>query len=220
MTTQLPPAPLTTSEETARAVARVLLEAGAVVINVANPFTYASGAKSPVYCDNRLLISYPDKRRMVVDAMVTVVAQAIGVDRFEAVAGVATGGIPWAAWLAEALGKPMLYVRDAPKGHGKGQRVEGLLVAGRPVVVVEDLVTTGRSLLSGVQGVREAGGVVDHCVSIFTYEWGQAQTAFHAAEAKLHPLSRISVLLDVAVETGAISHDDLQAVQAWVGEHR
>ncbi|MSQ10058.1 MAG: orotate phosphoribosyltransferase [Dehalococcoidia bacterium] len=220
MTTQLPPAALSTSDETARAVARVLLEAGAVVINVANPFTYASGAKSPVYCDNRLLISYPDKRRIVVDAMVTVVAQAIGVDRFEAVAGVATGGIPWAAWLAEALGKPMLYVRDAPKGHGKGQRVEGLLVAGSPVVVVEDLVTTGRSLLSGVEGVREAGGVVDQCVSIFTYEWGQAQAAFQAAGAKLHPLSRIAVLLDVAVETGAISHDDLQAVQAWVSEHR
>jgi len=220
MTTQTPPPPPTTSDETARAVARVLLEAGAVVINVANPFTYSSGAKSPVYCDNRLLISHPEKRRVVIDAMVRVVAQAVGVDRFAAVAGVATGGIPWAAWLAEALGKPMLYVRDAPKGHGKGQRVEGLLATGDHVVVVEDLVTTGRSLLSGVEGVRDAGGVVDHCVSIFTYEWGTAQTAFQTAQATLHSLSRISVLLEVALETGAISQADLQAVEAWVGEHR
>lgn len=220
MTIQTPPTPPSTSDDTARTVARVLLEAGAVVINVANPFTYSSGAKSPVYCDNRLLISHPEKRRTIVDAMVRVVAQSVGVDRFTSVAGVATGGIPWAAWLAEALGKPMLYVRDAPKGHGKGQRVEGLLAAGDPVVVVEDLVTTGRSLLSGVEGVREAGGVVDHCVSIFTYEWGTAQAAFQAAQATLHPLSRISILLDVALEIGAISQTDLHAVETWVGEHR
>lgn len=220
MTTVPPQTAITAPEDTARAIARILLEVGAVAVNVAQPFTYSSGAKSPVYCDNRLLISYPDKRRQVVDALVRVAGQAIGVDRFEVVAGVATSGIPWAAWLAEALGKPMVYVRDAPKHHGTGRRVEGVLAEGARAVVVEDLVTTGGSCLAAVDGLRQAGALVDHCLAIFTYEWARSRQAFEAAGATLHPLSRIGVLLQVALEAGTISASDLDAVRAWVDQHR
>lgn len=213
--TTLPPQAATAPDETARRVAQVLLEAGAVAINVANPFTYSSGAKSPVYCDNRLLISHPDKRRQVVTAM-TGTLQGL---TFDVVAGVATSGIPWAAWVAEAVGKPMVYVRDAPKGHGKGQRVEGLLGEGQRAVIVEDLITTGRSCLSAVEGARETGATVEHAVSIFTYEWALSQQAFAAAGVTLHPICSISVLLQVARQSGAISAGDVEAVSAWVNEH-
>ena len=219
MTTVPPQTAPTASDETARAIARVLLEIGAVAINVANPFTYSSGAKSPAYCDNRLLISYPEKRRQVVEAMAQVARQTIGLDRIDVVAGVATSGIPWAAWVAEALNKPMVYVRDAPMGHGKGQRVEGVLQPGQRAVIIEDLISTGGSSLSAVEGVRETGAEVQDCISIFTWEWAQSQRAFQSAGVRLHPLSRISVLLQVARESGALSPSDVAAVQSWVAEH-
>ena len=218
--TSLPPqAAPNAADALARRVAQVLLEVGAVAINVANPFTYSSGAKSPVYCDNRLLISYPDKRRTIIEAMAGVLRAEVGVDAIDVVGGVATAGIPWAAWVAEALDKPMVYVRDAPKGHGKGQRVEGVLGASQRAVIIEDLITTGKGCLSGVEGARETGATVAHAVSIFTYEWAQGVKALAAANVSLHPLSRISVLLQVALESGALSSSDLQAVQAWVAEH-
>jgi len=207
------------SDETARQIARVLLDVGAVAINAQNPFTYSSGAKSPVYCDNRLLISYPDERRRVIDAMVHLVSQEVGLDHFDVVAGVATSGIPWAAWLADALAKPMVYIRDAPKGHGRGQRVEGVLTAGQRAVIIEDLVTTGRSSLWAVEGARETGAVVERCIAIFSYEWAQAAAAFAAAGVQLSTLSRISTLVQVALAAGNISQSDLNAVQAWVAEH-
>ena len=151
--------------------------------------------------------------------MAGVLRAEVGVDAIDVVGGVATAGIPWAAWVAEALDKPMVYVRDAPKNHGKGQRVEGKLGPGQRAVIIEDLITTGKGCLSGVEGARETGATVDHAVSIFTYEWALGWNALAAANVTLHPLSRISVLLQVALESGALSSSDVQVVQAWVAEH-
>lgn len=201
-----------------REIAAILLEVGAVSINAANPFTYASGARSPIYCDNRVLMSYPVQRRRVIALWAGLLDRQIGSGEFDVLAGVATSGIPFCAWLAEALDKPMVYVRDTPKAHGKGQQVEGVLRPGQRAVVVEDLVTTGKSALAAVDGLRAAGAAADQCAAIFTYESPSGAAAFAAAGVNLHTLSRISVLLEVATETRRISAADAAAVRAWLSE--
>ena len=158
------------ADATSREIAAILLEVGAVSINAANPFTYASGARSPIYCDNRVLMSYPVQRRRVIALWAGLLDRQTGAGNFDVLAGVATSGIPFCAWLAEALDKPMVYVRDTPKAHGTGQQVEGALRPGQRAVVVEDLVTTGRSALAAVDGLRAAGAVTGQCSAIFTYE--------------------------------------------------
>ncbi len=206
------------TDAASRDIAAILLEVGAVSINVANPFTYASGARSPIYCDNRVLMSHPSRRREVIRQWASLLDRQIGAGNFEVLAGVATSGIPFCAWLAEALDKPMVYVRDAAKAHGKGQQVEGVLQPGQRAVVIEDLVTTGRSALATVEGLRAAGAVAQHCAAIFTYESPAAVAAFFQAGVGLHTLSRISVLIEVATANGRISPADAAAVGAWLGE--
>lgn len=199
-----------------RQVAALLLEVGAVSINTVNPFTYASGTRSPIYCDNRVLMSHPKQRRAVTGHWVGLLERSVGVQNFDVVAGVATSGIPFCAWLAEALDKPMVYVRDAAKGHGKEQQVEGVLHPGQRAVVIEDLVTTGRSALTTVAGLRAAGALVVGCTAIFTYESPRAGQAFAEAGVGLETLSSISVLLAVAAESGRVSTGDVAAVETWL----
>ncbi len=178
--------------EVRREVARLLLDAGAVAIDVEHPFRYTSGILSPIYCDNRLLISFPEKRRRIVGWMAERLEAAIGRAGVDVIAGTATAGIPYAAWLSDRLDLPMVYVRAAAKEHGRGQRVEGRLQAGQRVVVVEDLVTTGGSSISTVEGVEEAGGKVVGCVAIFSYELPRAAEAFEARGIPLFPLTGLS----------------------------
>lgn len=198
-----------------REIARLLLSVGAVDVSVAEPFTYSSGAKGPIYCDNRLLMSYPKERREVVKALAELVTSQLGLGGFDLLAGVATSGIPFASWLAAHLDKPMVYVREAPKEHGKHQRVEGILRQGQRALVVEDLVTTGRSALSAAAGLREEGGVVEYCVAIFTYESPAAERAFQQAGVQLLTASNITSLLEESQELGKIKPQELEAVRAW-----
>lgn len=186
-------------------IAAILLEAGAVSINVAQPFTYASGIVSPIYCDNRLLISFPRERRRVVEGLVATLDSALGAPAVDVVAGTATGAIPWAAWVAADLDKPMIYVRGAAKEHGRGQRIEGRLAAGARVVVVEDLVTTGGSALSTVEAIREAGAIAVGCLAIFTYGLGSTERRFAEQGVALHALTSLPALLEVAVERGYLT---------------
>ena len=198
-----------------KAIARLLLSVGAVSLSVAEPFTYSSGAKSPIYCDNRLLMSYPKERREVVNVLAELITSQVGLDEVDVLAGVATSGIPFAAWLAEYMDKPMVYVRDAPKEHGRGKRVEGVLEPQQRAVVVEDLVTTGRSALSTADGLREAGAVVSHSVAIFTYSLDAAAEGFAEANMELLVASNISTLLEEAKDMGSITQQELEEVQSW-----
>ena len=199
--------------EIRREIARVLLDVGAVSIDVEHPFRYASGILSPIYCDNRLLISFPRERRQIVSWLADRLEAELGREGVDVVAGTATAGIPYAAWLSERLDLPMVYVRAAAKEHGRGQRVEGRLSAGQRVVVVEDLVTTGGSSISTADGVEEAGGKVVGCLAIFSYELPRAAEAFGARGIPLFPLTGLSTLLEVAAESGRVSPERLEEVR-------
>jgi orotate phosphoribosyltransferase len=191
-------------------IAAALLRAGAVHLRPEEPFTFASGLRSPVYCDNRIMLGDVAARRLVTRAFT---AHCEGA---ELVAGPATGGIPWAAWVAEVLGLPMAYVRGAAKGHGRGRQVEGASVAGRRVVLLEDTISTGESALAAAVALRAEGAELLSCVCIFTWGWRATAAAFDAAALALTPLTTLPDLLDVAVSEGALSVAQRGLVEDWV----
>lgn len=205
-----------TENEVQREVARLLLDVGAVAIDLEHPFRYTSGILSPIYCDNRMLISFPAERRRIVAWLAERLEATLGRTGVDVIAGTATAGIPYAAWLAERLDLPMVYVRAAAKEHGRRQRVEGRLNPGQRVVVVEDLVTTGGSSLSTVEGVEEAGGKVVGCLAIFSYELPRSAEAFEARGIPLLPLTGLSTLLEVAAESGRVSPERLDEVREGI----
>ena len=204
------------SDDVAAEAARLLSRLGAVAINVREPFTYTSGAKSPIYCDNRLLISYPDERERIVGWLADRVVAAAGPEGVDVVAGTATAGIPFAAWVADRLRKPMIYVRGAAKEHGRGKQIEGRLEAGWRAVVIEDLITTGGSSLQTVEVIRRAGGVVDHCVAIFSYGLDRAREAYAVHGVTPIALSTIATLLEVAIADRSLAEDDRHHVETWL----
>jgi orotate phosphoribosyltransferase len=199
-----------------REIARILLKLGAVAINVEEPFVYTSGTRSPIYCDNRLLISHPPERSAIVSALVERIEAGAGAKAVDVVAGTATAGIPWAAWVADRLGKPMIYVRAQAKEHGRGRQIEGRIDAGQRVVVVEDLVSTGGSSISTIRAIRDAGGQAERCVAIFTYGLPRSAAAYRDAGVELATLSSIAVLLDVAIADGHLAPADRGAVERWL----
>lgn len=192
-------------------IAKVLLKLGAVALRPSRPFVWASGIRSPIYCDNRLLLSHPKERDRVMEGFLRLVKNF----KFDAVAGIATAGIPHAAILADRLGVPMLYVRASPKTHGKGNRIEGQVRKGDRVLVVEDLVSTGQSSLEAVRALRQAGLKADDCVAIFTYGFPFAKNAFQRERCRLHTLTNLPSLLDEAEETGRITPQDRGLVEKF-----
>lgn len=191
-------------------IAAALLRAGAVHLRPDEPFTFVSGLRSPIYCDNRLLIGDVAGRRAIIPAFAAACGAA------EVVAGTATAGIPWAAWAAEALGLPMAYVRGAAKGHGRGRQIEGAAVQGRRVVLLEDTISTGKSALAAAAALRAAGAELLGCVCIFTWGWQATADAFAAAELPLTPLCSLPALLDVAARAGTLTPAQRALVEAWV----
>ncbi len=209
---------MTIKENTRRVaeeVADILLVEGAVLINSVEPFVYTSGTISPIYCDMRLLMRSPVSRRRIVELLAKRISESCG-DMIDVVAGVATAGISWASWLAELMGKPMAYVRDAPKGHGRQQQVEGGVDSGQSAIVVEDLTSTGSSALTAVKGLRQIGATVDYCVSIFTYEFPRSESGFKSAGVESISLCGVSTLLDVATDSDRITGEAEQAVREWL----
>jgi orotate phosphoribosyltransferase len=194
-------------------VAAALLEIGAVTLRPHEPFTWTSGLKSPIYCDNRLTLSYPEVRERLADAFVALIRERFA--DAEVIAGTATAGIPHAAWIAQKLNLPMIYVRDKAKGHGKQNQIEGVLEPGRKVVVIEDLISTGGSSLAAALAVREAGGVVLGTLAIFTYEFEQASERFAEQNIPLMTLSNFSTLIRVARAKGMINDDELALLAEW-----
>lgn len=199
-------------------VARILLEQSAVAINSARPFVYSSGILSPIYCDLRLLLGVPEQREKIVGLLVEKVTKIIGEKNLDFVAGTATAGIPWAAWVAGKIDKPMAYVRDSSKDHGKGKQVEGGVMPGHTAVVIEDLTSTGSSGLRAVDGLRQIGAQVGHTISIFTYELPRAIDDYEKAGVGLVSLCGISTLLEVAELEGKISDGDAQSVRSWLSK--
>lgn len=196
-----------------RRIASALLAIGAVSFSPERPYTWASGLRSPIYCDNRITLSYPTVRRAIAAGFQAVVeAQALAPD---AVVGTATAGIPHAAWLADRLDLPMAYVRAKAKEHGRGNRIEGRLAGEPRVVVVEDLVSTGMSSVAVVDELRAAGVEVAAVLAIFSYGLPVAAEQFAAAGVPLHTLTTFDVLLDVARVAGALGPDVVVSLQAW-----
>ncbi len=202
-----------------RTIAETLLDVGAVIINPSTPYTYSTGIVSPIYTDLRTLISYTQQRALVVNHLLARIEQDCEVRLIDVVAGVATAAIPYAAWVASALLKPMVYVREATKGHGKRQQIEGVVSKDQEVIIIEDLITTGASALSTASALREKGAKVNHCFSIFTYDLGEANRGFARSRIKLSALTNISELLDVAIATGSVSDVELRAVEEWLAEY-
>ncbi|ASZ13979.1 orotate phosphoribosyltransferase [Chitinophaga pendula] len=194
-------------------VAERLLQVQAIKLSPAQPFTWASGWKSPIYCDNRKLLSYPYVRDYIKSELCNVVFETF--PDAAVIAGVATAGIPHGALVADQLKLPFIYVRSKPKEHGMGNQIEGVLQPGQPVVVVEDLISTGKSSLEAVNAIRAAGGNVIGLVSIFNYGFDIAVKAFEDAGVPFHSLSNYNALIALAAEKGTVSGEEIETLQSW-----
>ena len=200
-------------ESIEKIVAKQLLDIKAVKLNPENPFTWASGWKSPIYCDNRKVLSYPSARKVVYEAFGEVIKKNF--KDVDVIAGVATGAIAYGMMVAEVLGLPYVYVRPKPKDHGTGAQVEGDLPEKARVVVVEDLISTGGSSLAAVDALQKAGANVLGMVAIFTYNFIKSRRAFENANIELHTLSHYEALLETAVEENYIKPEYLDILKEW-----
>ena len=196
-----------------KAVAEKLLQVGAVKLRPEEPFTWASGWKSPIYCDNRKVLSFPYTRDFIKSEMCNVIFE--GFPEAQLLAGVATAGIPWGAMASDQLKMPYIYVRPKPKEHGLGNQIEGSFEPGQKVLVIEDLISTGKSSLDVVKVLRDAGLEVIGMVSIFTYGFKQATQAFELASVPYKSLTNYSTLIGMAVEKGTVSAETEALLLQW-----
>jgi len=197
-----------------KTIAHTLLKIGSVSLNPGKPFTYASGLKSPIYCDNRLLISHPNERKQVIDAFLEIIK--INDIHFDVVAGTATAGISWAAWIADRLNLPMVYIRSSAKGHGKSNQIEGEIRQGQKVIVIEDLISTGGSSVAAIQALQEKGLFVTACAAIFTYQMAASKISFSKINVPIFTLSNITDLIELASEQGMISNEQMEMILDWI----
>lgn len=200
-------------KDTARKVAELLLQIKAIKLQPNEPFTWASGWKSPIYCDNRIALSFPNVRTFIRQALVKAIE-----DRFssaEYIAGVATGAIAQAALVAQEMGKPMVYVRPEPKKHGMQNLIEGMIGEGHSVVVVEDLISTAGSSLKAVDALKDAGCDVKGMISVFTYGFDVADKNIKKAKCNVISLCDYNTLVDVAVEAKYITDKDVETLREW-----
>ena len=194
-------------------IAQQLLSIGAVELRPNDPFTWASGVKSPIYCDNRLTMSYPAVRKAIADALAETIRREY--PEAQVIAGTATAGIPHAAWVAERLDLPMVYVRSKPKGHGQSNLIEGKILPGQKAVVIEDLISKGGSVLQAAQALQDAGFEVAGIAAIFTYGLPQAEQAIQEAGFTFQTLTDFPALVEQAGESGAIAAADLPMLSEW-----
>lgn len=199
--------------EVEQQVAEFLLQIKAVKLQPDKPFTWASGWKSPIYCDNRLTLSHPSIRTYIRQQLVSMIQEEFGA--VSCIAGVATAGIPQGVLVAQELGMPFLYVRSKPKEHGTGSLVEGELHPGQRIVVIEDLISTGKSSLHAVEALRAAGGDVAGLAAIFTYGLDEAITNFKNARCRFANLSNYSALIKYAAERQYINENQIDILQKW-----
>jgi len=199
--------------DTALKIAEFLLQIKAIRLQPGQPFTWASGWKSPIYCDNRISLSYPKVRTFIRQALVHAIEEKYG--KPDVIAGVATAAIAQGALVAEALGLPFVYVRSSPKDHGRENLIEGEVKSGQSVVVIEDLISTGQSSLKAVNALRDAGCKVSGMISVFTYGFKAAADNFKKEKCPVHSLCSYETLVEKALETKYISDNDLKTLKAW-----
>lgn len=194
-------------------VAEFLLQIKAIKLQPSNPFTWASGWKSPIYCDNRITLSHPSVRTYLRQKLSNLIQEEFG--SVALVAGVATAGIPQGVLVAQELGLPFIYVRSKPKEHGTGKLIEGEFFPGQRVVVVEDLISTGRSSIQAVKALRDAGCEVAGLVAIFSYGFDEAKENFRNAKCRYSVLSDYNALIEYAANHSFISPDELELLRKW-----
>lgn len=202
-----------TDIDNATKIAEYLLQIKAVKLQPNDPFTWSSGWKSPIYCDNRKTLSYPNVRTFIRQSFTQQILEEYG--KPDLIAGVATGGIAHGVLVAQELGIPFIYVRSSPKGHGLGNMIEGDYTEDHNVVVIEDLISTGGSSLKAVEALREAKLNVKGVVAIFSYGFNKAKQSFKEANCSLKVLSNYEVLIEKALEQGAISKSDIDSLREW-----
>ncbi|MCM3279305.1 orotate phosphoribosyltransferase [Exiguobacterium sp. MER 193] len=197
-------------------IAEALLQIEAVTLSPTEPYTWSSGLKSPIYCDNRLTLSFPNVRQVIVDGLV----KSVNPTEVDVIAGTATAGIPHGALLADRLGLPFIYVRSSAKGHGKGNQIEGKLEAGARVLVIEDLLSTGMSSIDAAQAIREAGGDVTGIQAIFSYGLPVLEKNLADANLTATSLTTFSELIEVAKNTGVLNRSELDSLRDWQEDPR
>ncbi len=201
------------NEETALTISDFLLQIKAIKLDITNPFTWASGLKSPIYCDNRITLSFPKIRTYIRQEFVKIINEEFG--SVDVIAGVATGGIAQGVLVAQELGLPFVYIRSSQKKHGLTNQIEGIVESGQSVIIVEDLISTGKSSLNAANALREAGCNIKGMVAIFTYDLTIAKENFEKADCKLITLSDYNFLIRKAVETNYINESDIQSLVRW-----
>lgn len=197
----------------AKEIAAALLEIEAVFLRPENPFTWTSGIKSPIYCDNRITLSHPKVRNLIEDSFVQVIKE--NYSDTEVIAGVATAGIAHAAIVAEKLALPMIYVRSSSKGHGRENQIEGKLNPGQKVILIEDLISTAGSSLAAADVIKEAGANLNAMLAIFTYGLAKADKNISASGVEALALSNYDALIEVALEKNIIKESDLETLKEW-----
>lgn len=200
-------------KEQSNQIAKDLLDIEAIFLRPNEPFTWASGIKSPIYCDNRITMSYPHVRRAIAKGLAAVIKTTY--PEAEVIAGTATAGIPHAAWVAELLDLPMVYIRSKAKEHGKGNQIEGRIQPNQKMVVIEDLLSTGGSVLEACEAAKREGADVLGVAAIFTYELPQVQENFDQAGLSYVTLTNYTALIESSLETGAIQESDVALLHEW-----
>jgi orotate phosphoribosyltransferase len=201
------------NKDTAKKTAELLLQIKAIKLSPEQPYTWASGWKSPIYCDNRVSLSYPPVRVYLKEQMAKIVDDEFG--KPDVIAGVATGAIAIGVLVAQELGVPFVYVRPEPKKHGRQNQIEGVLESGQNVVVIEDLISTGKSSLAAVEALKEAGATVKGMVAIFSYGFEVAVQNFKNQDVNLSTLSNYEILLEQALDSQYISQKELSLLRDW-----
>jgi orotate phosphoribosyltransferase len=195
-------------------VASLQVAIGAVAIDPSESFRFTSGLPSPIYCDNRVFLSHPPERNAMLDQLCSLITEVMG-DDWDAVAGVATAGIPFAAWVAMRFDKPMVYIRSTEKEHGRQRRIEGGLESGKRVILVEDAITTGGSAISAVSALREEGLHCDFCFSIFEYGFAAASTRFQAEHITHRSLTNIEGLIGALRLGNSVTETEIEQIRKW-----
>ncbi len=201
------------NEETGLKIAQFLLQINAIKLNLQNPYTWASGWKSPIYCDNRITLSYHAQRTYIRQQFVQIIFEEYG--DIDLIAGVATGGIAHGVLVAQDMGIPFAYVRSSAKDHGLTNKIEGVIESGQSVIVIEDLISTGGSSLKAVKALRDVGANVKGLISIFDYGFQVAADAFKEAHCLVHSLSNYDFLITQALADGYIREEDMAVLKKW-----
>ncbi|RRD39013.1 orotate phosphoribosyltransferase [Leptotrichia sp. OH3620_COT-345] len=192
-------------------VAKVLFDVKAVKVNIKEPFTFASGIKSPIYCDNRYILGFPQERNVIVDGFIEKINKDIDI-----IAGVATAGIPWASFIADRIGKPLCYIRNKPKEHGRGKQIEGAEVEGKRVIVIEDLITTGKSSLIAVDVLQKENISELEVMSIFSYGFQSAIDNYKKYNCKFSSLSDFNTLIKILKEMDYLTEKEAKTASEWI----